>query len=282
MRKDASQPLLMARQRVWCGLALGAAFACGCATGVDVTDDELAEICLDPVNRCSAGSAGASVGSVGGSTGGGSGGSNGGSFNTNGGSGAVPSNGGSVGTNGGTGGSSGSSGSGGTGSTLPPLAEGECLPTDDIVVLYEDRTRGTASDNEPSMVLQVQNPSGMSFPLSDLAIRYWFTADGTSNFIATVDYATINNQGDRLTAINISFAQEFGSDYAEMTFTATDPIGPQGISQLQMRFHAEPYAPLNQTNDFSFLSGAPTATPNRNVTPYLQGMQVGGCVPIPP
>jgi hypothetical protein len=279
MRKDASQPLLMARQRVWCGLALGAAFVCGCATGVDVTDDELAEICSDPVNRCSVGSAGASGGNVGGSTGGGFGGSsNGGTFSSNGGSGAAPSTGGSVGTNGGTGGSQGSSGSGGTGTTLP-LAEGECLPTDDIVVLYRDRTSAAASHNEPSMEMQVQNPGGTSFPLSDLAIRYWFTADGTSNFIATV-----NNQDNIKDSIEVSFGQEFGSDYAEMTFpTLTDMIGPQGINQLQLRFHADPYAALNQTNDFSFLSGATgMTTPNRNITPYLQNEQVGGCVPIPP
>lgn len=283
MRKDASPPQLMARQRVWCGFALGAAFVCGCATGVDVTDEELDEICLDPANRCSGGSAGSTIGGVGGSTGGGFGGSsNGGTFNANGGSGAAPSNGGSVGTNGGTGGSQGSSGTGGTGSVVP-LAEGECLPTDDIVVLYQDRTNGAASNNEPSMVMQVQNPGGASFPLSDLAIRYWFTADGTGSFMGTVDYATINDQGNISSGIVISFGQEFGSDYAVMTFpTLTDTIGPEGIRQLQLRFHANPYAPLTQTNDFSFIPAAPTGTPNRNITPYLQNEQVGGCVPIPP
>jgi hypothetical protein len=284
MRKDASPPLLRARRRagwgvVWWG-ALGAASICSCATGVDVSDEELAAICEDPDNRCG-GSAGSS-GNAGGSTGGGLGGSaSGGTFN-NGGSGQVPSNGGSFGTNAGTGGSLGTSGSGGTGAMVP-LAEGDCLPTDDIVVLYQDRTNGAASEDEPSMVMQVQNPAGASFPLSDLAIRYWFTADGTGNFTGTVDYASVNGQGDSLSGITISFSQEFGSDYAEMTFpAATDMVGAQGISQLQLRFHAQPYAAMNQANDFSFISGAVAGTPNRNITPYLRNEQVGGCVPIPP
>jgi hypothetical protein len=281
MRKDASQPLLMARQRVWCGLALGAAFASGCATGVDVTDEELDAICSDPVNRCS-GSAGSSGGSVGGSSGGGFGGSTGGTFNANGGSSPVPSNGGSLGTNGGTGGSLGSAGSGGTGGTQP-LAEGDCLPTDDIVVLYRDRNNGAATTNEPSMVLQVQNAGGTSFPLSDLAIRYWFTADGTGSFMGTIDYATVNGQGNINGGIVVTFGQEFGSDYAELTFpTLTDPIGTEGVRELQLRFHSNPYATLTQTNDFSFLSGAAQLTANPNITPYLQNAQVGGCVPIPP
>lgn len=290
MPDEASRPMLRAtNQRGWCGLVLGLALASGCATGVDVTDDELAEICSDPANRCSGGVAGAAVGSVGGSTGGGlGGGGSGGSFSSSGGSNTLPSNGGNSSANGGSLGSSGSgssgsnSGSGGTG-TLLPLAEGDCLDTDDIVVLYRDRTSAAASHNEPSMEMQVQNPAGTSFPLSDLAIRYWFTADGTSDFIGTVDYATVNNQGS-LSGIVISFGQEFGSDYAEMTFPmATDMIGAQGISQLQLRFHATPYAALNQTNDFSFLSGATAmTTPNRNITPYLRNSQVGGCVPSAP
>lgn len=292
MRDVASQPVRMARRDVrwglasgsasaWaCALALGSAVASACATGVDVTEDELAEICSEPNTTCS-GAAGASVGSVGGSTGSGTGGSsNGGTFNNNGGTGgSLSSNGGTFNNTGGTGGTQGSSGAGGTGSAVP-LAEGECLPTDDIVVLYRDRS-SSASTNEPSMVLQVQNPGGTSFPLSDLAIRYWFTADGTSNFTATIDYATLNGQGNINGGINVSFGQEFGSDYAEMTFTATDMVGAEGVRELQLRFHAEPYAPLNQANDFSFLSPASTATANRNVTPYLRGSQVGGCVPIP-
>jgi hypothetical protein len=270
MRKVASQRSLLARQRVWCGLALGAAFIGGCATGVDVTDEELAEICADANNRCTA-SAGASVGSVGGSIGGGSGGSsNGGTFSNGGAGGTLPSSAGSLGTSGG------SSGSGGTGGSVP-LAEGECLPTDDIVILYQDRKANETTTNEPSMVLRVQNPEGTPFPLSDLAIRYWFTADGTSNFTGNIDYATVSG-------IQTSFGQEFGSDYAEITFTGSDSIGPEGIEQLQLRFHANPYADMTQTNDFSHLSGATAeaGTPNRNITPYLRGAQVGGCLPIPP
>jgi hypothetical protein len=285
--------MLMARQRVWWGLASGAAFASGCAfltgcaTGVDVTDEELAAICAEPNTRCSGGVAGASVGNGGGTGGGFGGSSSGGTFNANGGTGS-PSNGGSFSTNGGSGGSIGSSGSGGTGAMLP-LAQGDCMPTPDaIVVLYRDRTSGSPSNNEPSMEMQVQNPGGMQFVLSDFAIRYWFTADGKSNFIPTIDYASVNNQGNISSGIEVEFLQEFGSDYAEMTFpTLTDMIGPTGINQLQLRFHADPYSALDQTNDFSFISGAPASTPNRNITPYLRGqggefVQIAGCVPIPP
>ena len=55
-----------------------------------------------------------------------------------------------------------------------------------------------------------------------------------------------------------------------------------GVRELQLRFHADPYRDMDQTNDFSFLSSATAATPNANITPYLNTEQVGGCVPVGP
>lgn len=282
MSDERSRPELLARPGVW--LALVAAFAGGCATGVDVTDDELAEICAEPNTSCGGGVAGASVGSVGGSTGssvGGTSSASGGTFSATGGTGAGTANGGTFSAAGGTGGTgSAAGGTGGTGATQP-LADGECLPQDDIVVLYRDRTNGAASEDEPSMVLSVQNPSGASFALNTLAIRYWFTADGTSNFTGNIDYATLNGQGNLSGSVTVAFGQESGSDYAELTFSSTDSVGAAGVQEVQLRFHADPYRDMDQTNDFSFLQGAMTATANRNITPYLNGMQVGGCIPSP-
>jgi hypothetical protein len=286
MQNDGSRRELRARHPLRCALALGAALASGCATGVDVTEGELAEICATPNTTCSGGQ-GASVGNVGGSSSGTGGSSSGGSFGANGGTGAGTANGGSVST-GGTGGSggtggtggtvNGTSGSGGTGA-VQPLAEGECLPMSDVVISYRVRAAG-ATSNEPSMVLSVQNTAGASFDLSALAIRYWFTADGGGNFIPSVDYATLTGQGDIKSSVTVTFGQEFGSNYAELTFaTGVGTVDAAGVREVQLRFHADPYQDMDQTNDFSFLSSATAATPNRNITPYLNDAQVGGCVP---
>jgi Cellulose binding domain len=271
MGDERSKRTLLDRRRFRGALALGAAFACGCATGVDVTDDELEEICDTSGNRC--GTGGVTVSGSGGSGSSLGGGSSGGTFSANGG--RSTATGGTFPTASTGGNVSGISGSGGTGATTQPLPVGDCLPTNDLVILYRNRS-DTASTQEPSMVLGVQNSAGESFDLTALAIRYWFTADGTSNFIPTIDYASIDRS-----AISVSFGQESGSDYAELTFTGGGSIGAEGVQELQLRFHADPYQPMNQANDFSFLAGA-TSTPltaNRNITPYLNGDQVGGCIP---
>jgi hypothetical protein len=275
MRDERSKRGRPDRGRFRCALGL-AVFASGCATGVDVTDDELAEICSSPNTFC--GNAGSTGGGVGGSTGGISsrGGSSGaGTF----GFGGNPStaNGGTFSANGGTG-ATGVSGNGGTG-TLQPLAEGDCLDTNDLVITYRNRA-ANESTNEPSLVMGVQNSAGATFDLSTLTIRYWFTADGTSNFIPTVDYATLNGQGNISGSISVTFAEEFGSNYAQMSFApGAGTVDAQGVRELQLRFHADPYQAMNQANDFSFLASATALTPNPNITPYLNGEQVGGCVP---
>jgi hypothetical protein len=281
MQDERALPGLLARRWFRCVLALDAALTCGCATGVDVTDDELAEICAEAGTTCGGGVAGATVSGTGGSgssLGGGS--SNGGTFGANGGTGSA--NGGTfsaIGGTGGTGGSvSGTAGSGGTGATQP-LAEGDCLPESDLVILYRNRA-ASESTQEPSMTMSVQNSAGMTFELSALTIRYWFTADGTSNFIPTVDYASLNGQGDIKSSISVTFGEESGSNYAQMSFASgTGSVGAGGVQELQLRFHADPYQQMNQANDFSFLGGATAAVPNRNITPYLNGAQVGGCIP---
>jgi cellulose binding protein with CBM3 domain len=268
-------------------IGLGAAFAWGCATGVDVTDEELATICAEPGTTCTGTGSGGTNGAVGsaGTSSGVSGSSNGGTFTGSGGSSGSSNNtGGSSGSSNNTGGSSGSSnntgGSSGTGATTP-LAEGDCLDQSDVTILYRDRKNGEASTNEPSMVLSVQN-SGTDFPLSALTIRYWFTADGGSNFTGNVDYATLDGQGDLKGSTTVTFGMESGSNYAELGFmNATGTVNSTGVREVQLRFHSDPYANMTQTNDFSFLSPATAATPNPNITPYVSGEQVGGCVPRP-
>jgi hypothetical protein len=263
-----------------CAAALGASVVAACATGVDVTSEELATICLeDPSLDCD-GATGAPPGGAGGSgpsgfagssSSGRGGVSSGGTFNGN----AGTQNAGTSGSNAGT---AGNVGAGGTGPTPQPLATGTCLPTDDVVILY--RNRSTAgSTNEPSLVLSVEN-DGAAFDLTQLTIRYWFTADGAGEFTGNIDYANLGGAGSE--AVSVSFGQESGSDYAELAFSGGANVATGGtVQEVQLRFHGNPYQNMDQTNDFSYIAAATALVPNSNITPYVNGMQAGGCVPNP-
>lgn len=154
--------------------------------------------------------------------------------------------------------------------------------TDQVVILYTDRGNGSVNANQATMTLRVQN-DGAAFDLTDLTMRYWFTDDGQSDFIAEIDYAAQGNGGSLDKAdVSVTFAEDAGSNYALIGFTGGDNVGAGAeVEQVQVRIHTSNYAMLDQSNDFSF-SGNGSAIANRNITPYINDVQVGGCVPLPP
>ena len=282
------------RRAAW-GALISIAASAACATGVDVSDSELAELCATQGIICDDGATASAQGGSSGSSGGTAGtagvsgsSSTGGTQQSNAGTSGTGGASGSSGTSGSSGssgasGNSGASGSAGSGNApLQPLAQGTCMAgTDQVVIVYTDRGNGSVNSNQATMTLKVQN-DGAAFDLTDLTMRYWFTDDGLSDFIAEVDYAAqTNGSSFSKTDVSVTFAEESGSNYALIGFTAGDSVGPEGVDQVQLRIHTNSYQMLDQSNDFSF-SGGGTAIDNRNITPYINGVQVGGCVPLPP
>jgi hypothetical protein len=266
------------------GAALLFASAAACATGVDVSQAELAEICAESDVECgdgasgTGGASGAGTIGLGGSSGSGTSGSQGtgGSPSNTGGS--SSGNSGSSGTSGGSGAGGGSAGSGST--PLQPLARGMCMATSSVVIIYTDRSNGAAASSNLTMTLHVNN-SGPAFDLPDLTIRYWFTDDNLGDFTSDIDYAQQSNGMGNKEDVTVTFGRESGSNYAAIGFSAGGPVGPEGVDQVQVRLHTSDYKIADQSNDFSY-QGSATAVANANITPYVNGVQVGGCVPLPP
>jgi len=261
---------------------LGGAVAC--ATGVDVSQAELAEICAGDaicMGESEAGSGGASgSGPVGASGSSGSLGSSG-SFGSAATGGTGSSTGGSTG-NSGTSGSTGTSGSAGSGSTmLKPLAMGSCMATSSVVIVYTERGNGKITDSNATMTLRIDN-KGAAFDLKNLTIRYWFTDDGVGAFTSDIDYAKQTNDSSfSKSDVTVTFGQESGSNYATIGFSAGDNVPTNGsVEQVQVRLHTSDYKMFDQSNDFSY-QGMAAAVANPNITPYISGTQAGGCVPLP-
>lgn len=242
-----------------------------CATGVDVSDEELAELYAQSMTggrTLVGGNGGSSV----------SGGNGGSSVSGgNGGGGASL-----AGVGGGTGGTSASTGGSG-GMTVPinpgvacgapaPIASGGCANETSPTVVYTDRS-DSPSFNQLTMALTVENV-GTGVSLQDLVLRYWFAADqGQTDFVAEIDYAEIGKEN-----VCISFGNQLGQSFADIAFSGGAATSDGRVRDVQVRLHTPNYAQQDQANDFSFLAGADQAA-NENITVYVAGTRVSGCEP---
>lgn len=242
-----------------------------CATGVDVSDEELAELYAQSMTGGRVpvgGNGGASV--IGG----------------NGGTSAIGGNGGASlggigGTSGGTGGTSASTG-GSAGTTVPinpgvacgaspPIASGGCASETSPTVVYTDRSDSPIF-NQLTMALTVENVGPIN--LQDLVLRYWFSADqGQTDFVAEIDYAEVGKEN-----VCVSFGNQLGQSFADIAFSGGAPTSEGLVRDVQVRLHTPNYAQQDQGNDFSFMASADQVA-NENITVYVAGSRVSGCEP---
>jgi hypothetical protein len=244
--------------------------------------------------RSSSGSASSGGGNSGSGTGSGAGssgtGNSSGSGTGSGGSGSGSSTGSSGGSSGSSGGSGGSDG-GPDGSAGGPT----CItsPKSAAVYYYTQDKATSTSVQTIQFNLQIANAGFSTVSLSDVTVRYWFTADGnTLSGITFMTYYSSNAGTDITKSIKPTFAAAppanttaTSDTYLELAFgTGTGSIAALsgGGADVQVAFHGpySPPAPFNETNDYSFDSTKTTTYHAwTNITAYLKGQLVWGCEP---
>ncbi len=127
---------------------------------------------------------------------------------------------------------------------------------------------------------------GNSLPLSELTLRYWFTAEGQSGQVVDCDYAAI--QCREISSQVGSTPQTAVADaYLELQFLpgAGVLLGSHESGPIQLRVHKADWTPYDELNDYSY-NGTSVFTQNQRVTLYRNGELVwgtepSGAVPIP-
>ncbi|MBV9948991.1 MAG: hypothetical protein JOZ69_19235 [Myxococcales bacterium] len=153
------------------------------------------------------------------------------------------------------------------------------------------------ANGEMRFMLQVANSSFSTVLLSDVTVRYWFSADSNplSTITAVSDFSQNgNNQNFTKLSVVAAPAANVGptSDtYVEFSFATTaGPLAALGAAAtIQVRVDGRATSGMqeifNETNDWSFLAtakcGNSTAmfTSDPNITAYVKGMLVFGCEP---
>ncbi len=202
---------------------------------------------------------------------------------------------------------------GGDDATLPEAAAPDDAPTVTVeaspppptcttcpitVEYYTRNPSPPASTNTVRFDVSITNNGSMPQGLSELTLRYWFTADGASSFAFNEYYAASPINGNvmgaftQLTASTTPAATATADTYFEVSFNAAagSIAAMSSTDDIQLAFNDTTYKTnFNEANDYSYTGTDSMATcaPGNNVitcqsptvTLYRGGMLVWGTEP---
>ena len=157
-----------------------------------------------------------------------------------------------------------------------------------VRVLYTCRSNDTG---QASFVLDVTNEGSLSFPLSELSLRYWYTTDARKEQELDCDVANLGCTNVVTSAdtpgpkfVPVMPPKPKANEYVEIAFKAgafaLDPLLETG--PIQLRLHNKDFSPIVQTDDFSYdCSAMGAAAPSTKITAYIGGVLFWGHEPQP-
>jgi hypothetical protein len=148
----------------------------------------------------------------------------------------------------------------------------------------------TATTVSPHPQFQIINLGSVAIPLSELVIRYWYTADGALTQAAVIDFAANSANVAIQAAVTSAFVPvtRTGADtYLQLGFTAAaGTLAPGGgTTVVDSRFNStNPDFGVNylQTGDYSFDATKTAFADWTQVTLYRLGTRVWGIEPPAP
>src|SRR5690242_17203550 len=149
-----------------------------------------------------------------------------------------------------------------------------------LILEYADATT-SASTNTPRPHFEIVNNSSSSVSLSNLTIRYWYTADGTQAQQFACDYALAGCGNITGSFVSLTSSASTADTYLQVGFTSgAGSIAANGNSgEIQSRFNKNDWSNYNQANDYSWNQNQTSYAAWSQVTLYLNGQLVWGTEP---
>jgi hypothetical protein len=138
------------------------------------------------------------------------------------------------------------------GTALYPVWKAANPDPPELKVRYRTDTPATATAAKPS--LEVFNDTEKPLPLSDVTLRYWFTADGVASYAFNCVNAVFgcSNVSGRIVAMDK--ATDTADHYLELRFTAAaGSLKPGANSKgIDLQLFRTDHKKLKQSDDRSF------------------------------
>ncbi|WP_260327243.1 cellulose binding domain-containing protein [Streptomyces sp. TLI_185] len=151
-----------------------------------------------------------------------------------------------------------------------------------LTVRYRTSTPATTALAKPW--LEVINTSRQTVDLSDVTLRYYYTADDAPAYGSNCVQTSIGCSNVTLRTLKAAPSDAAGPDadhYLQIGFTAAAGTLARGRSSegIGLQLYRVDHEKLNQVNDRSFKSADVTYTPSKLVTAYVRGALVWGQEP---
>ncbi|WP_217236160.1 cellulose binding domain-containing protein [Streptomyces sp. AC555_RSS877] len=149
----------------------------------------------------------------------------------------------------------------------------------ELVVRYRTETPATAAAAEPS--LEILNESKKPLPLSDVTLRYYFTADTTSSYAYNCVQAAVGCSNIAGTVTKLDKSAEKADHYLELRFTKDAGTLKPGVNSkgIDVQLYRTDHEKLAQANDRSFDAEKSTYKESKTVTAYKRGVLAWGDEP---
>ncbi len=154
------------------------------------------------------------------------------------------------------------------------------LPSSLKLSVQTQNRNKSATGNQISTYLSLNNIGNVPVNYKDLTVRYWFSAEGTQPLNYWVDYSPLGNSKVKGAFVKLTTPRSGNDTYFELSFDSTlgTLFGASSTGSIQYRIAKTDYSNFNEANDYSYKPNNPLAD-NDHVTLYYKGQLVWGTEP---
>lgn len=157
-----------------------------------------------------------------------------------------------------------------------PTVRAAHAATAPLSVQYKTTTGPVADEAEPWF--EVVNDSGSTISLSQVTLRYYFSADTTVPYVFACAWAVVGCSNLTGTVSALGNPTPTADHYLQIGFTSGTLAPGANTGDMQLRLYRSDWQNVNQANDYSYVDQT-SYGPNDNVTAYLNGTLVAGVEP---